>query len=606
MKSIRLKILMTFIATFLVISVSAGILLSWRIDAVFKEQSITLSDALSSMVSENLVGYQKILESAIVSTRQEMMQTSENIARHPLMMVHAEMLHVAGLTDLLDSYKTDFDFLVLFDLEGNYMASYPSDVGGNVDIHRIENYYKSWELDKRVKSFLKNGALQKQNKPNEHELSFMTEHGHDFIEAFKLTNRNFSGDRFISSISAAIVKDDFQDPIAVLITGKMLNDFDLPLKAFYEATGLPSAIYSGMYPIIHTGFGKENAALTGELQIRKELIKKVYESDKPIQTGITLAGISYCTICSVIKDADGRKIGILLMAMPKGKIIESKERFLSSSIEAKRNFQTWFNGFRAIALVVFVIVSWVISTTIANPINIFTRKVRAMAKGDLSIRTEMKRKDEIGVLSNAIDNMAEDLEATQAQLVQSAKLASIGELASGVAHELNQPLMVIRGNAQLINRSLRKGGLDPDKLIKRLEPVERNTKRMMNIIDHLRTFSRQSQTAFQPLNLNKIIDESFLMVGEQLRIRDIEVKLDLDADLPKVKGDGNQLEQVFLNLITNARDAITSNAECRMQNAECKGRIEIITKKGELPNQQSTIQGFRRNPDQGQRRRYPG
>ena len=441
--------------------------MSWRIDAVFKEQSITLSDALSSMVSENLVGYQKILESAIVSTRQEMMQTSGNIARHPPMMAHAETLHVAELTDLFDSYKTDFD---------------------------------------------------------------------------------------------------------------------LPLKAFYEATGLPSAIYSGMYPIVHMGFvnPEKGGVLTGELHISKELVKKVHESDKPIQTAMTFAGISYCTICSVIKDADDREIGILLMAMPKDKIIESKEGFLSSSIEAKRNFQTWFNGFRAIALVVFVIVSWVISTTIANPINVFTRKVRAMAKGDLSIRTEMKRKDEIGVLSNAIDNMAEDLEATQAQLVQSAKLASIGELASGVAHELNQPLMVIRGNAQLINRSLRKGRLDPNKLIKRLEPVERNTKRMMNIIDHLRTFSRQSQTAFQPLNVNKIIDESFLMVGEQLRIRDIEVELDLDADLPKVKGDGNQLEQVFLNLITNARDAITSNAEC-------KGRIEIITKKGELPNQQSTI-----------------
>ena len=193
--------------------------------------------------------------------------------------------------------------------------------------------------------------------------------------------------------------------------------------------------------------------------------------------------------------------------------------------------------------------------------------------------TERKRSRE------ALKHAYQELKDTQAQLVQSGKLASIGELASGVAHELNQPLMVIRGNAQLIQRNLRENNLDIDELVEQVEPIERNTKRMMNIVNHLRTFSRQSQSDFQSVDFNKVIENSLLMVDEQLRIYNIEVKMDLSNNIPKIKGDANQLEQVFLNLITNARDAVADcrlNIEkCRIKKAEYKGMLEIITKKNQ-------------------------
>jgi len=171
----------------------------------------------------------------------------------------------------------------------------------------------------------------------------------------------------------------------------------------------------------------------------------------------------------------------------------------------------------------------------------------------------------------------EQLKNTQAQLVQSGKLASIGQLASGVAHELNQPLMVIRATAQMIKRRQNRGELGTAQLTEHLEPIERNTKRMMNIINHLRTFSRQSQSDFQPVDVNTIIEDSLLMVGEQLRLRNIELKKDLEKALPKVRGDANQLEQVFLNLVTNARDAAVE----KMRNnpdSDFQGTIQVITR----------------------------
>ena len=191
-----------------------------------------------------------------------------------------------------------------------------------------------------------------------------------------------------------------------------------------------------------------------------------------------------------------------------------------------------------------------------------------------------------GIIRDVTDrNLAEEslkkayqeLKHTQSQLVQSGKLASIGELAAGVAHELNQPLMVIRGNAQLVQRNISKGNCQIEDMQEQIEPITRNTKRMMNIINHLRTFSRQSSAEFFPLDVNKVIEESFLMIGEQLRLRNIEVKKSLNADLPEINGDSNQLEQVFLNLITNARDAIAEKVVNNKSKNVSVESIEIIT-----------------------------
>ena len=277
-------------------------------------------------------------------------------------------------------------------------------------------------------------------------------------------------------------------------------------------------------------------------------------------------------------------------------------------------------------LLLALIASFFLSKTISKPIITLSNATKNVKDGDWNCNVTIQSNDEVGMLSHSFNTMIkhlkkmeeaqrqahlmlehqvdvrtkalqgqvkkraeaeaelrhtyEVLKNTQAQLVQTGKLASIGELAAGVAHELNQPLMVIRGNIQLICRNLRKNRLSPDQLIEQLEPVERNTKRMTNIINHLRTFSRQSNSEFQSVDINKIIDDSFLMLGEQLRIRNIDMRQNLDAGLPKVKGDANQFEQVILNLITNARDAVTAIADLEENKIddEFKGMVEIITR----------------------------
>ncbi|MGD9213535.1 MAG: ATP-binding protein [Desulfobacteraceae bacterium] len=183
--------------------------------------------------------------------------------------------------------------------------------------------------------------------------------------------------------------------------------------------------------------------------------------------------------------------------------------------------------------------------------------LRKQAEAELKIINE-HLEEIVEHRTRKLESAMVDLKNTQAQLIQSGKLASIGELAAGVAHELNQPLMVIRGNAQLMARMQKKSQEITDQLPAYFDTVERNTKRMILIINHLRTFSRQSGSELQWVDINKVIDNAFLMIGEQLRLHNIETVLSLADNLPPVKGNPYQLEQVVLNLVTNARDAIES------------------------------------------------
>ncbi len=181
------------------------------------------------------------------------------------------------------------------------------------------------------------------------------------------------------------------------------------------------------------------------------------------------------------------------------------------------------------------------------------------------------RLEESSKAEKSIQRAYQELKSMQSQLIQSAKLASIGELAAGVAHELNQPLMVIRTTVQFLQLRFETGKPDVDQLKTYFEMVERNTKRMMTIINHLRTFSRQSQPEFSSQDVNMIIEGAFLMIGEQLRLHNIEVQKSLTPNLPKISGDTIRLEQVVLNLLTNARDAIEAKGD------KTPGQIDIVT-----------------------------
>ncbi len=159
-----------------------------------------------------------------------------------------------------------------------------------------------------------------------------------------------------------------------------------------------------------------------------------------------------------------------------------------------------------------------------------------------------------------LESINAELKAVQTELVQSAKLASLGTLAAGVAHELNQPLAVIRGTVQQMRAAL----TDPGDIGEDLELLECQTTRMIKIIQHLRSFARASRNDKKSIDMREVVADCFILIGADLKSRGIQVNLDIPEASPHVLGDANELEQVMLNLVTNAQDALEGRADPRI------------------------------------------
>ena len=143
-----------------------------------------------------------------------------------------------------------------------------------------------------------------------------------------------------------------------------------------------------------------------------------------------------------------------------------------------------------------------------------------------------------------------------AQIIQASKLATLGEMATSVAHELNQPLSVIRMAAGNSRRKMARGTAGHAYLIDKLERIEQQTERAAAIIDHMRMFGREAMEDPVLIDPRQVVKSALGLMGEQLRLDGINVVTEFAEDCPTVLGHSIQMEQVILNLLTNARDAI--------------------------------------------------
>ena len=148
---------------------------------------------------------------------------------------------------------------------------------------------------------------------------------------------------------------------------------------------------------------------------------------------------------------------------------------------------------------------------------------------------------------------------TEQQLIQASKMATLGEMATGVAHELNQPLSVIKTVSSFFMKKLGSSEpIAPDVLSTMLGKVDSNVDRAARIINHMRQFARKSDTEKVTIQLNDVLKSAFEIFSQQLKVRGIQVVWEIRDPLPRINADPSRLEQVFINLLLNARDAIES------------------------------------------------
>jgi PAS domain S-box-containing protein len=180
-----------------------------------------------------------------------------------------------------------------------------------------------------------------------------------------------------------------------------------------------------------------------------------------------------------------------------------------------------------------------------------------------------KEQEQIGRLI-IFDDVTDRAELEQ-RLVQADKLSSIGLLAAGVAHEVNTPLAVISTYAQMLAKQV--AGDSQKSII--LDKIAKQTFRASEIVNSLLNFSRTSSTSFGEVSLNRVIQETLSLLEHQLQKAGIQLKIDMEPDLPAVQGNAGKLQQVFLNLFLNARDAMSAGGALEVRTWTDGPRVKV-------------------------------
>jgi len=256
--------------------------------------------------------------------------------------------------------------------------------------------------------------------------------------------------------------------------------------------------------------------------------------------------------CHSCHGTKARVIGIL-------DINYSLRRTKMQMLEASRIFI-----FSSVAITVFlsIAISLILLKFVKRPLDNIIDNMSRVENGDLSVRIDYQGKDEIGRLITSFNSMLDRLDAAKKeleqfhfqQLEQADRLASIGEMAAGIAHEIKNPLAGISAAVTIIKGNF--ASSDPHCEI--LNEVLQQVQRMDKTLNDLLFFGKPSMPELACIDINDIIDKTLKFASQHRGLLNIEKRLELAPDLPTVYADSKQMQQVFLNIILNAFQAMTS------------------------------------------------
>lgn len=299
--------------------------------------------------------------------------------------------------------------------------------------------------------------------------------------------------------------------------------------------------------------------------------EQVLESGRGWVDRARIEGDWYFTAYEPIRDPAGRIVGALGVALLEAPFTQPQRAHL-----------TYFLVIvcaTSIGTVIFLVLLTRVATQPMDRIVAMSKKVIA---GDLTARVGLDETAELATVGAAVDRMAEAIaeresqlkEATQRQISRSEKLASIGRLAAGIAHEINNPLTGVLMFAHLLQE---KGGRDEEDA-KDLDVIVSETERVRGIVRSLLDFARQSPPSKELLDINGVVREVLKLIHKQAERGNVVVDEQLGDPLPPVLGDRNQLAQVLVNLSLNAIEAMPDGGRLSVSTGARNGRVVIVVR----------------------------
>lgn len=244
-----------------------------------------------------------------------------------------------------------------------------------------------------------------------------------------------------------------------------------------------------------------------------------------------------------------------------------RDFFLAPLVTMKKNL-LFTSG---LVLALMILTSLFFARTITRPLRAVIDGTHRISK-DLGSRITVKSKDEIAILAHEINDMAESLQQhmeeksrIEEQIRQSEKLASVGEMAAGLAHELNTPLGNIRAISALARKDIEKGVGEPDSLLDDFKDIGAQTEKCSQIITGLLGFARKQKSEFALHNINDLIEKTISLVRIKSDKKNILIEFNRNEQLPHIKVDSHQIEQVCINILLNALDAVETGGKVSVQ-----------------------------------------
>lgn len=301
-------------------------------------------------------------------------------------------------------------------------------------------------------------------------------------------------------------------------------------------------------------------------RVSKEVNHAVLKEGKPWIDRAFVVNEWYITAYEPIRNIDDKIIGILYVGLLESPYIQKARHVLLA-----------FALLSVLWVILLLIILYLSTTKIINPLREMVTATQRIAKGDLFQKVKVPSKDEIGILADSFNQMTRNLKVAnekliewgksleikvkkrtnelvkmQEQLIQSEKLASLGKLSASIAHEINNPLGAILVYGHLLLEETDKN----DAHYKNINKIIKETSRCKDIIRSLLEFARPGELEKHSADVNEIVEKSLTVMKQQLNFQNLRLNKNFSPTLPKIKADSIKMQQVFINIIRNAAEAM--------------------------------------------------
>lgn len=377
--------------------------------------------------------------------------------------------------------------------------------------------------------------------------------------------------------AAAPVVDDRGEMLAILYGGDVLNRRYEIVDAIKQEV-FPNEVYKGKdigtVTIfqgdlrISTNVTMDDGSRAVGTRLSSSVCEAVLDHGRRWAAPAFVVNDWYITAYEPIRDPQGKIIGALYVGLLQAPF--THQRNVISAV-----FLTTVIAATLASLVLLVLAN----ELVLSPIRSVVKMAQKVIGGDMSARVGIRPPGEMGVLCRAVDSMAHAVAereellklATRQQIGRSEQLASVGRLAAGVAHEINNPLTGVLAFADMMRE---KENMDEQDL-QDLELIIRETKRAREIVRGLLDFARETPSLKTHLNINDVIRQTTRLLGKRDAFQNIFIVEDLAEDLPPVSGDKNQLQQVLVNLALNGCEAMPDGGTLMLSSRLEDGHVVV-------------------------------